>query len=88
MKKKVEKEISIYLNQLPVFENPIRIKFIWIEANKRRDYDNTAFAKKFCLDALQSCGKLKNDNRKWVVGFSDDFELSNEYKVILEINEV
>ena len=89
MKKKVEKDISLYISKLPVFRKPIKINFTWIEANKRRDYDNICFAKKFVLDALQSCGKLENDNRKWVVGFTDSFELSEDktYKVILNIEE-
>ncbi len=87
MKKKIEKDISVYINKLPIFNKPIKIHFTWVEANKRRDYDNIAFSKKFILDALQSCGKLENDNRKWVVGFADSFELGKEYKVILDIEE-
>lgn len=88
MKKKVEKDISMFISELPKFDKPIRINFTWVEGNKRRDYDNICFAKKFILDALQECGKLENDNRKWVVGFSDRFEIDKEYKVILEIEEI
>lgn len=85
MKKKVQKDIAPYIQQIPYYDKPIRIHFLWVEENKRRDYDNVAFAKKFILDALQENGKLENDNRKWVKGFSDDFTYGEEAKVIITI---
>ena len=88
MKQDIEKYIIYFIHKIPKFNRPIKIKFIWVEGNKRRDYDNIAFAKKFILDAMQKAGKLKNDNRKWVVGFTDEFEYGKEYKVILDIEEV
>lgn len=88
MKKQVQNDIGYFINSLPHFDKPIKIHFTWIEANKKRDLDNICFAKKFILDALQNCGKLKNDNRKWVTGFTDSFEYGKKYKVILEIEEV
>lgn len=90
MKKRCEQDISVFIKKLPKFKNPVRINFTWVEGNQRRDYDNICFAKKFVLDALQKSGKLQNDNRKWVVGFADNFELSKDktYKVILNIEEV
>ena len=87
LKKTLEEEIGYFLAPLPTFEKPVKIHFLWIEGNKKRDYDNIAFAKKFILDALQKCGKLSNDNRKWVKGFSDDFEYG-EQGVIITIEEV
>lgn len=87
-KKQLERDIGYFINKLPKFEKPVRINFLWIEANKKRDFDNICYAKKFILDALQKSGKLKNDNRKWVTGFKDDFGYGEEYKVILEIEEV
>jgi hypothetical protein len=33
-------------------------------------------------------GKLKDDNRNYVTGFTDTFEYGDETKVILEITEV
>ena len=88
MKKKIENDIAYFINALPHYNNPIKIHFTWVEANKRRDYDNICFAKKFILDAMQECGKLENDNRKWVTGFTDSFKYGKDYKVILEIEEV
>lgn len=88
MKKDVENEIALYINKLPKFERAIRINFEWIESNKKRDFDNICFAKKFILDTLVKAGKLKDDNRRYVVGFVDNFSYSKENKVILEIEEV
>ena len=58
----------------------------WV--NKKRDLDNVAFAKKFILDAMVKYKKLKDDNRKYVTGFTDKFLYSKENKVILDIEEV
>lgn len=87
-KRNLEAGIAFYLRKLPKIEKPVKIHFHWIEANRRRDYDNIAFGKKFILDTLVKLGKLKDDNRKYVVGFSDTFELGDRAKVILYIEEV
>lgn len=88
MKKKVENDISWYINKLPIYKKPIKIHFLWIEENKKRDLDNVCFAKKFILDSMVKAGKLENDNRNYVIGFIDTFEYGKESKVILEIKEV
>ena len=88
MKQDVQDDIIIFLNKMPKYEKPIKIHFHWIEDNKRRDLDNVCFAKKFILDAMVKSGKLKNDNRKYVRGFTDTFEYGKESKVILEIEEM
>lgn len=88
LKKDIENEIGLFIGGLPRFENPVNIAFKWVESNKRRDYDNVSFAKKFILDALVKYGKLKDDNRRYVNGFSDSFEYGDETKVILTIREV
>ena len=85
-KKKLEREILKYF-MIPRIEKPVKIHFHWVEANKRRDLDNIAFAKKFILDAMVKGGYLKDDNRKCVTGFTDSFEYGDAYKVILEIKE-
>lgn len=87
MKRKIQKDIGYIINTLPEFKNPIKINFTWIEGNKRRDLDNVCFAKKFILDAMVECGKMKDDNRNYVTGFTDNFEYGKETKVILEIEE-
>ena len=87
-KNDVEQEIGVFLMKMPKWNNPIKIHFHWIEGNKKRDLDNIAFAKKFILDAMVKNGKLQNDNRKYVMAFTDSFEYGKETKVILEIEEV
>ena len=87
-KKDLERDIGIFIEQLPRFENPVEIHFHWVECNKRRDLDNVAFAKKFILDAMVKYGYLKDDNRKCVTAFTDTFAYDKETKVILEIKEV
>lgn len=88
MKKKIEADIAKYINHLPKFEKPVKIHFIWIEKDKRRDLDNICFAKKFILDALVKCGKLKDDNRKCVTAFTDEFMNGEKTEVHLYIEEV
>ena len=43
---------------------------------------------KYILDALVEVGKLKDDNRKYVCGFSDSFYYGKDWKVVLKIQEV
>lgn len=86
-KRMIEDRIGLYLIPLPTITKPVRIHFHWIEENKRRDLDNIAFGKKFVLDAMVKKKKLPDDNRKYVIGFSDSFEYAKKSSVILEITE-
>ena len=88
LKAKVEDEIGYYLRDLPKIEKPVKIKFDWIEGNKRRDLDGIAFGKKFLLDALVKFGIISDDNRKCVTAFTDTFSYGKETKVLLEIEEL
>lgn len=88
MKKTVDRDTEYYINQLPKYDRPIKIHSTWVEENRRRDLDNVCFAKKFILDSMVKAGKLKDDNRKYVVGFEDSFEYDKESKVILEVEEI
>ena len=88
MKKTVDSDIAYYINQLPKYDRPIKIHFTWVEENRRRDLDNVCFAKKFILDSMVKAGKLKDDNRNYVVGFEDSFKYDKESKVILEVEEI
>lgn len=83
----IEREIGLHLTKMPRWAKPIRIHFHWIEATKRRDYDNIAASKKFILDAMVKYGKLQDDNRKNVYAFIDTFEYGDTTKVILEVEE-
>lgn len=68
---------------------PCKIKFLWITKDERVDADNVCFAKKFLLDSLVKKGVLKNDSRKYVKGFIDDFDVDkNDPRVEIEFLEV
>ena len=88
MKKDYEEQISVFIAKLPKFDNPIRLDFVWMEDNKRRDADNIAFSKKFILDAMVKCGKIKDDSWRYVKGFTDSFEHGKEAGVRIIIEEV
>lgn len=89
MKHDVQSQVAAYISHLPRMQRPVTIDFLWTEKNNRRDYDNISSAgRKFILDALVASGKLPDDNRKYVRGFSDTFEVGKDYKVTLTINEV
>ena len=80
-------EIKSQLGNLKI-DKPVIGHFTWIEENKRRDLDNISFAKKFILDALVTAGVLKDDNRKIVTNFTDNFKYEKESKVIVELEEI
>jgi Holliday junction resolvase RusA-like endonuclease len=67
----------------------VALTFSWYEANKKRDLDNIAFAKKFILDALQTTDTLTGDGWGQVIGFSDEFYVDKENpRVEIEIKAV
>lgn len=60
-------------------EKPVFMEYLWVEPNRRRDKDNiSSFGRKVIQDALVDTGVLKNDGWKYVVGFSDRFEVDKE----------
>ena len=88
MKRDAQIQISWYLHRLPQIKKPVRIRFLWQEADHRRDPDNIAFAKKFILDELVRLKKLPNDTSRWIRGFVDDFTYGPDYKVTVYLEEV
>jgi Holliday junction resolvase RusA-like endonuclease len=65
---------------------PVEIIFTWYEANKKRDKDNIAFAKKFILDGLVQAGVLDSDGWKGYGDFDDRFEVDKkEPRVEIEL---
>lgn len=57
-------------------ERAVEMHYTWYEPNKRRDLDNvSSFGRKVIQDSLVQCGVLKDDGWKYVVGFSDRFEV-------------
>lgn len=83
-KKQIESDISWFMKKHKI-TRPCIIRFIWHEADRRRDKDNVAFAKKFILDAMQKSGMLENDNNQYIAGFRDDFEYGSKCYVRVEV---
>ena len=75
LKKKEQERCIWHINtQLPKkLKTPLKLSFLWLEPNMKRDLDNICFAKKFILDALQQSGRIPNDGWKEIKGFEDHF---------------
>lgn len=71
-------------------DKPVEMRYCWYEPNKRRDKDNvSSFGRKVIQDALVQCGVLKDDGWKYVVGFSDRFEVDKENpRIEVKIKEI
>ncbi len=60
-------------------EKPVEMNYTWYEPNKRRDKDNvSSFGRKVIQDALVNAAVLKGDGWKYIVGFSDRFEVDRK----------
>lgn len=66
---------------------PVRIRFTWYEATKRRDLDNIFSAKKFILDAMQRMQVIAGDGQSQVTAMEDILVLSKDEGVYVEIFE-
>lgn len=94
LKQNVQSDIAKFLTDMPVYTKPIFIHFLWVEKKKvkgrKRDLDNICSAKKYILDAMVKLKKIKDDGRKFVVGFSDLFidDEIGETRVYLKIDEI
>ena len=88
-KQEIEQLICWYIKlaKIDKVEKPCFVKFIWHEKTRKRDCDNIASAKKFILDALQKCEIIKNDNQKYITGFSDVFIKDDKDFVEVELIE-
>ena len=80
LKQSTQENIMWQLKQQGIkkLDVPVVIKFLWVCKNEKKDIDNVASAKKFCLDALVKVGVLQNDSRRWIKGFMDDFTIDKE----------
>ena len=78
IKRKETERVKRAARTLPHVDAPVRVAFLWVEPNKRRDVDNVAFAKKFILDGLVAAGVLDDDDPAHVRGFSDTFDYDKD----------
>lgn len=67
-------------------DGPVRMRYTWVEQNRRRDLDNIAWAKKFIQDALVKAGVLGGDGWRYIADFSDVFQVDAENpRIVVEI---
>ena len=77
LKAKLTLIVTSYMKDMrPVTKYPVKLKFLWILENKRRDPDNiSAVGTKVILDGLVSAQVLKND------GFNAISEINHKFEV-------
>lgn len=85
MKRDAEELIVMQSFRLTQINQRVYIRFTWFEESRKRDPDNVCAAKKFILDALQKCGKLKNDNSTYIAGFEDAYVYGKGQGVLIEV---
>lgn len=78
--KKVNTEIVEWQtkNLEPIKHYPLHVHITWFNRDEKKDPDNIAFAKKYILDGLKKSGVIKDDSRKYIKSFSDDFEVDKD----------
>lgn len=79
LKKKVQARIRRCLEDAPAFDGAVRVYIVWYQPNRRKDIDNTVFAKKFVLDALQEAGVIKSDRFAMCYPVDVDVEIDSEH---------
>ena len=90
MKREATERVCLYSRNykgrsIPV---PVHITFTWYIKNRRKDLDNCAFAKKFCMDGLVKAGVLAADSQKYVSGFTDEFRIDKNERVEVQIETI
>ena len=86
---KNNKAVAYYqmLNK-PKIKTPCKLRFTWYmkkaKNGKYHDPDNTAFCKKYILDAMVKAKIIPDDTFKHIKGFIDEFVLSDENGVKIE----
>lgn len=93
-KQEVEEAIGWYIKQaqtsgklIPLGETPCTIYIDFYEKTKKRDVDNIQSSQKFILDALQRCGVIKKDDRRYVKQIYHTISDGKEDYVVVRIEE-
>ena len=87
MKKNAQCRISWFLHSLPQIRRPVKIHFIWHEADYSRDPDNVSAASKFIIDELVRLRKIQNDSARCIKGIHHDYAYGGQYKVTVYLEE-
>lgn len=79
----------IFLQGIKPLKGRVKLAFRWYEPNRKRDFDNICFAKKFILDALVASGIIEADSWRCVTGFTDEFFVDKENpRIEVSIHEI
>lgn len=89
MKKKATEKAAKACSDIEPIEGKVILHYNW-HISTKHDLDNIAFGQKFIQDGLKLAGKIKDDSKKYVVGFTHDFTVvdKNMDKVIVTIESV
>lgn len=52
---------------------PVKLEFVYIEKNAKRDPDNIVFCKKFILDGMVNAGIIPNDTQKYIKTWTEEW---------------
>ena len=71
------------------FVSPVRMRYLWVEKNRRRDKDNiSSMGRKLIQDALVRQKVLANDGWENISGFSDCFAVDGKRpRIEVEIDD-
>lgn len=65
--------------RIPTITKRVRMEYLWVEKNQRRDLDNiSSFGRKVIQDELVKSRILQNDGWANIVGFSDSFAVDKQ----------
>lgn len=65
--------------RIPTITKKVRMEYLWVEKNQRRDLDNiSSFGRKVIQDELVKSKILQNDGWANIVGFSDSFAVDKQ----------
>lgn len=79
----------IMVFKVPVFIPPLKVKFLWIEPDMRRDLDNICAGAKFIMDAMVEMGRIPKDSQRYVKHLYHDFAVDKvNPRVQIEIIEM
>lgn len=90
-KKDTDTICSVFIRnaRITAIKKPVKVHFEWHESTYKRDLDNiSGYGRKTILDALVSCGCLKDDSPKYVKGFTEDFIKDKKCFCVVTITEL
>lgn len=88
IKSKETKAVEYYAVGMKWLKFPCKVIFTWHLSNKRKDLDNTSFARKFILDGLVKAEVIPDDNLKHIQGLEDRIIFDERDYVEVEFEEM